>query len=325
MRCTPSDMNGLEVVVGMDWYTRDRSDTLRRRKIQWYKEIGANVKSIQDTPIERNHTEVFSEDLYGLPPTRQVDFQIDLVLGATPVAKAPLMRFLALKWLLEEIHVTLAHLEKKQTRLRTYTKLLKIYAYSGWRRRHRETRACKKDIIEEVEETRGISMEVEPLDHMKLEDLGLNTSTRDLFLSSRGFPSVDEPEPQPLPNLPFLDINLGDKRGTDLPIKPYSPGSFKRKVVKPLTIHTPPSPHVAYLHRNGFRKPAFVCIAVDMSRETRVCKKDIIDRKMTIGIMEVNLVDAHGLTNSDFLNNIDPYVVIKYRSQEHKSTIAKAH
>ncbi|GJV48606.1 retrovirus-related pol polyprotein from transposon TNT 1-94 [Tanacetum coccineum] len=34
----------------------------------------------------------------------------------------PLMRFLALGWLLEEIHVTLAHLEKKQTRLRTYTK-----------------------------------------------------------------------------------------------------------------------------------------------------------------------------------------------------------
>ncbi|XP_071709464.1 16 kDa phloem protein 1-like [Rutidosis leptorrhynchoides] len=44
---------------------------------------------------------------------------------------------------------------------------------------------------------------------------------------------------------------------------------------------------------------------------------------MTIGIMEVNLVDAHGLTKSDFLNNIDPYVLIKYKSQEHKSTVAK--
>nr|XP_043634491.1 16 kDa phloem protein 1 [Erigeron canadensis] len=44
---------------------------------------------------------------------------------------------------------------------------------------------------------------------------------------------------------------------------------------------------------------------------------------MTIGIMEVNLVDAHGLTNFDFLNNIDPYVLVQYRSQEHKSTIAK--
>ncbi|GJR73951.1 hypothetical protein Tco_0086316 [Tanacetum coccineum] len=36
-----------------------------------------------------------------------------------------LMRFLALGWILEEIHVTWAHLEKKQTRLRLYTKSLK--------------------------------------------------------------------------------------------------------------------------------------------------------------------------------------------------------
>ncbi|GKD77491.1 hypothetical protein Tco_1340112 [Tanacetum coccineum] len=53
---------------------------------------------------------------------------------------------------------------------------------------------------EDVEETIGIPIEVEPLDHMKLEDLGLNTNTHDLFLSSKGFPSVDEPEPHLLPN-----------------------------------------------------------------------------------------------------------------------------
>ncbi|GJT19790.1 hypothetical protein Tco_0878496 [Tanacetum coccineum] len=34
-------------------------------------------------------------------------------------------KFLALGWHLEEIHVTWAHLEKKQTRLQTYTKSLK--------------------------------------------------------------------------------------------------------------------------------------------------------------------------------------------------------
>ncbi|GKC81656.1 hypothetical protein Tco_1137373, partial [Tanacetum coccineum] len=52
---------------------------------------------------------------------------------------------------------------------------------------------------EEVEETIGILMEVEPLDHTKLVNLGLNTYSHDLFLSSRGVPSVDESEPQPLP------------------------------------------------------------------------------------------------------------------------------
>ncbi|GJR73953.1 hypothetical protein Tco_0086318 [Tanacetum coccineum] len=36
-----------------------------------------------------------------------------------------LMRFLALGWLLEKIHMTWAHMEKKQTRLRLYTKSLK--------------------------------------------------------------------------------------------------------------------------------------------------------------------------------------------------------
>ncbi|GKB92709.1 hypothetical protein Tco_0964981 [Tanacetum coccineum] len=35
------------------------------------------------------------------------------------------------------------------------------------------------------------------------------------------------------------------------PIKPKDSGSFRMKIVEPLTIHTSPSPHVAYFHRNG--------------------------------------------------------------------------
>ncbi|GJZ32167.1 hypothetical protein Tco_0577603 [Tanacetum coccineum] len=77
---------------------------------------------------------------------------------------------------------------------------------------------------EEVDETIGIPMEVEPLDHRKLEDLGLNTYNHDIPLSSREIPSVDEPKPQLLPNFSPLDVNLGDKRGTDPPINPYSLG-----------------------------------------------------------------------------------------------------
>nr|GEU71870.1 ribonuclease H-like domain-containing protein [Tanacetum cinerariifolium] len=97
----------------------------------------------------------------------------------------------------------------------------------------------------EVDETIGIPIEIEPLDRMKLEDLGLNTCCHDLFLSSKELFSVDEPEPQLLPNHSPLDVNLGDKRRSDPPINLYSPGSFRMKVVKPLTSHTPPSPHVA--------------------------------------------------------------------------------
>ncbi|GJY28372.1 hypothetical protein Tco_0404139 [Tanacetum coccineum] len=101
---------------------------------------------------------------------------------------------------------------------------------------------------EDVEETIGILMEVEPLEHIKLEDLSLGTITHDLFLSSKGFPSVDEPEPQLLPNFSPLDVNLGYKRGTDPPINPYTPDSFRMKVVKPLTIQTPASSHVENSH-----------------------------------------------------------------------------
>jgi hypothetical protein len=61
----------------------------------------------------------------------------------------------------------------------------------------------------------------------------LNTCNHNLSFSSREVPSFDEPEPQPkpLPNLPSLDENLGIEIGPDPPIKPYSPGSLRIKVV----------------------------------------------------------------------------------------------
>ncbi|GJS32849.1 putative reverse transcriptase domain-containing protein [Tanacetum coccineum] len=46
-------------------------------------------KRLEDMPTVRDFLEVFLGDLPGLPPTRQVEFQIDLVPGAAPVACAP--------------------------------------------------------------------------------------------------------------------------------------------------------------------------------------------------------------------------------------------
>ncbi|GKF12188.1 hypothetical protein Tco_0050114, partial [Tanacetum coccineum] len=37
----------------------------------------------------RDFTDVFPEDMMGLPPQRQVEFRIDLVPGTTPVVKSP--------------------------------------------------------------------------------------------------------------------------------------------------------------------------------------------------------------------------------------------
>ncbi|GJZ19632.1 hypothetical protein Tco_0556222 [Tanacetum coccineum] len=103
---------------------------------------------------------------------------------------------------------------------------------------------------DEVEKTIGLSIEVEPLDKTPLEDLGLNTCNHDTPLNSREIPSFDEPEPQPqpFPSSPSLEVDIGEERDPEQPIKPHSPDSFRMKEVDSLTIHTPPSPHVASFH-----------------------------------------------------------------------------
>ncbi|GJR95713.1 hypothetical protein Tco_0267887 [Tanacetum coccineum] len=53
-------------------------------KQSWEKE----EKRLEDVPTVRDFSEVFPEDFPGLPPMRQVEFQIDLVPGAAPVARA---------------------------------------------------------------------------------------------------------------------------------------------------------------------------------------------------------------------------------------------
>ncbi|GJU48206.1 putative reverse transcriptase domain-containing protein [Tanacetum coccineum] len=49
----------------------------------------SDEKRLEDIPVVREFPEVFLEDLPGLPPIRQVEFQIDLILGEAPVARVP--------------------------------------------------------------------------------------------------------------------------------------------------------------------------------------------------------------------------------------------
>ncbi|GKF27240.1 putative reverse transcriptase domain-containing protein [Tanacetum coccineum] len=53
------------------------------------EETVASEKRIEYVPVARDFLEVFPEDLPGLPPMRQVEFHIELIPGATPVARAP--------------------------------------------------------------------------------------------------------------------------------------------------------------------------------------------------------------------------------------------
>ncbi|GJX08381.1 putative reverse transcriptase domain-containing protein [Tanacetum coccineum] len=67
-------------------------------------------KRLEDVPTVRDFPEVFPKDLPGLSPIRQVEFQIDLVLGAAPVARA-LHRLAPLE--IEELSTQLQELSDK--------------------------------------------------------------------------------------------------------------------------------------------------------------------------------------------------------------------
>nr|GEV02803.1 hypothetical protein [Tanacetum cinerariifolium] len=100
---------------------------------------------------------------------------------------------------------------------------------------------------EEVEMTLGAPIEVEPLNKIKLKELGLNCN-HNTPLSSKEVPIFDGSKPQPLLNSPSFDVSLGDVIGPKPPIKPHSLDSSRMKVVDYLTTQTPPSPHVTNSH-----------------------------------------------------------------------------
>nr|GEU29638.1 putative reverse transcriptase domain-containing protein [Tanacetum cinerariifolium] len=49
----------------------------------------SDEKRLENIPVVREFPDVFPEELHGLPLVRQVEFQIDLIPGAAPVARAP--------------------------------------------------------------------------------------------------------------------------------------------------------------------------------------------------------------------------------------------
>ncbi|GJV25977.1 putative reverse transcriptase domain-containing protein [Tanacetum coccineum] len=49
----------------------------------------SDEKRLEDIPVVKEFPDVFPKDLPGLPPVRQVEFQIDLIPRAAPVARTP--------------------------------------------------------------------------------------------------------------------------------------------------------------------------------------------------------------------------------------------
>nr|GEZ43083.1 putative reverse transcriptase domain-containing protein [Tanacetum cinerariifolium] len=103
----PVELGSFDAIVGMDWLRRHhavivcneklvqvpfRNETLVfvEQKISATQEDNKpEGKQVKDVPIVQDFPEVFPENLPGLPPARPVEFQINLIPGAAPVARAP--------------------------------------------------------------------------------------------------------------------------------------------------------------------------------------------------------------------------------------------
>nr|GEZ46427.1 hypothetical protein [Tanacetum cinerariifolium] len=105
----PLGQGSFDVIVGMDWLSNKKVVIVCHEKIVRIPVEGGNVLCVQgernvgktktlmstkvnepklnDIPIAHDFEDVFSDDLSGLPPQRYVEFRIDLIPGATPVAK----------------------------------------------------------------------------------------------------------------------------------------------------------------------------------------------------------------------------------------------
>ncbi|GJY26901.1 putative reverse transcriptase domain-containing protein [Tanacetum coccineum] len=85
----PIELDSFDVVIGMDGLSKYHARIICDEKVIHIPIKEVKEKRLEDIPVVREFLEVFQEDLPGLPPVRQVEFQIDLIPGAAPVARAP--------------------------------------------------------------------------------------------------------------------------------------------------------------------------------------------------------------------------------------------
>ncbi|GJV43307.1 putative reverse transcriptase domain-containing protein [Tanacetum coccineum] len=84
----PLGHGSFDVIVGMDWLSENKAVIAYHEKVVEIP-LEDDEPKLSGIPVVRDFVDVFPEDLSGLPPPRKVEFRIDLVPGATPVAKSP--------------------------------------------------------------------------------------------------------------------------------------------------------------------------------------------------------------------------------------------
>ncbi|GJV54896.1 hypothetical protein Tco_1455901 [Tanacetum coccineum] len=116
----PVELGSFDVIIGMDCVTQVTSNKTEDK---------SEEKRLEDVPIVREFLKVFLEDLPGLPPAQKVEFQIDLVPGAAPVARAP-CRLAPTK--MQELSTQLQELSDKGFLRPSSSLIVQIWARSGF-------------------------------------------------------------------------------------------------------------------------------------------------------------------------------------------------
>ncbi|GJV58638.1 putative reverse transcriptase domain-containing protein [Tanacetum coccineum] len=107
----PFRSGSFDVIIGMDWLSNHKAEIIyhekvvrmqlldgkvlrvlgerSEEKVRHLMSVKAKEKKQEEIVVVRDFPELFSDDLSGLPPIRQIEFQIELIPRAVPVLKSP--------------------------------------------------------------------------------------------------------------------------------------------------------------------------------------------------------------------------------------------
>ncbi|GKB89965.1 putative reverse transcriptase domain-containing protein [Tanacetum coccineum] len=107
----PFGHGSFDMIIGIDWLSKHKAEIVCHKKVVRIPlQKGKVLRVIGEIPEEkvrqlmsakakehkqeeivmvRDFPKVFSDDLWGLPPTREIEFRIELIPGAIPVTKSP--------------------------------------------------------------------------------------------------------------------------------------------------------------------------------------------------------------------------------------------
>jgi hypothetical protein len=103
------DSKGIDIILGMDWLSKyDGVIQCARKAVKLTKKDGTSVEfvalvqsgpdsklnqtkaiALEDIKVVQDYPDIFSEELPGMPPDRDIEFLIELLPGTPPISKRP--------------------------------------------------------------------------------------------------------------------------------------------------------------------------------------------------------------------------------------------